>query len=68
LTLDELMSRPIIGGCFRPNNVSSKLTTPSPKRANKGTGLLIVHLNASSKVLVQQREILFPRTLLVAKH
>ena len=28
LTLDELMSSPIIGGCLRPNNVSRKLTTP----------------------------------------
>ena len=27
-TLDELMSSPIIGGWLRPNNVSSKLTTP----------------------------------------
>jgi hypothetical protein len=26
LTLDELMSRPIIGGCLRPNSVSRKLT------------------------------------------
>ena len=30
LTLDELMSSPIMGGCLRPNNVSRKLTTPSP--------------------------------------
>ena len=28
LTLDELMSRPIIGGCLRPNIASRKLTVP----------------------------------------
>jgi hypothetical protein len=31
LTLDELMSSPIIGACLRPNNVSRKLTTPFPQ-------------------------------------
>jgi len=28
LTLEELISSPIIGGWVRPNNLSSKLTTP----------------------------------------
>src|SRR5450432_2227696 len=54
LTLDELMSRPIMGGCLRPSRVSRKLTAPLFQRQNQVRWLLISYFDASSKALDYQ--------------
>jgi hypothetical protein len=56
LTLDELMSRPIIGGCLRPNSVSRKLTASFFQRQKQRAGLLISYFDASSKAFDFQRQ------------
>ena len=55
LTLEELMSSPIIGGCLRPINTSRKLTSLFSQRATACAGLLRSYFNASSKAFDQHR-------------
>ena len=56
LTLDELISSPIIEGCVRPSRVSIKLTGLVLQAATRRDELLRIHFNVSSKAYVQQRK------------
>jgi hypothetical protein len=59
LTLDELMSSPIIGGCLRPSSASRKLTEgmlPHRMAAKDHAGLLRSYFNASSKAFVHKEK------------
>ena len=66
LTLDELMSKPIIGANLRPIKTSRKLTVPLLSNTQTSVELLISHFNASSKALEQQRSFPLSRAALVA--
>ena len=63
LTLDELMSSPIMAGCLRPSSWLRKLTSTDSQRApEQGAALLRSYFNASSKALVTQRKTVCPKS------